>query len=397
MRFIERHKVFHKMMRCIYCREDKDKSEFTLEHVLPQFMGGAYAPDKFKTRDVCKRCNSNLGLFVDAGFEKNWFVSNELREAAYAFFDPHNPVGLPLICMGKCDLIPPQQQEDEVCESWLGPLGEQIYWVRPHDKRLYWYTGGNPRTTKTTESRAYFLFSERSLKNPLISWLSFRDAFEGRRVKKLMCTTVDGADPADIGFEAPDELDLLRIRFFNEACHASRTRQIQLAMYTRFDSRFLAKLGLGIAYSLFGNKALQTDYAEQLYKALWYRDGDNRPQINSNSPIGHGSNPQFSKLMGEKSAVTIAILPSPEGVAVTLNIGSSLNWVVMCASHEDLTEEDISPLQDGQVIVLYRQLQQGVVLGLPEYLAHKCGSHPHPELTAISAKSSLYCDYLKNL
>lgn len=382
---------------CIYCREEKDDADFTLEHVFPQFMGGAYAPGCFKVRNVCKRCNSNLGLFVDAGFEKNWFVSNKLREAAYAFFDPNNQVGLPLICMGKSDLIPPNQQDGEICESWLGPLGEQIYWIRPHDDRLYWYAGGNPRTTKTIDSRAYFLFSERSLKNPLISWLAFRDAFEGRRVKKIMCAKVEGANPEDIGFEVPDELDERRIEFFNGSCLTSQTRHNQLAIYTLFDFRFLAKLGLGVAYSLFGANALKTAYAEELYKALWYRNGDSQPQINATSAIAHGNDPQFSKLTGEENAVTITILPSSEGIAVNLNLGASLNWVVKCASLEGLTAEEIAPLKDGRVIVLYRQLQLGIDMTLPEYLAHKYGSHPHPELTQISAKSASSRDYFRNL
>lgn len=385
------------MKRYIYCREDKDEAEFTLEHVIPQSLGGAYAPDCFKVRDVCSRCNNNLGLFVDAGFEKNWFVSNKLREAAYAFFDPNNPVGLPLICMGKSDFVPPQLQEEEICESWLGPLGEQVYWVRPHDERLYWYTGGNPRTTKTTVSRAYFLFSERSSKTPLITWLSFRDSFEGRCVKKVMCTVVEGANPTDIGFESPDELDQLRIEYLNEACHAAQIRQNRLAIYTRFDFRFLAKLGLGIAYALFGNRALQTAYAEELYKALWYRDGNDPPQINGTSALMHGSDLQFSQLTGEENAVTITMLPSPNGIAVNLNLGVSLNWVVMCASYENLDKEDVSTLGDGRVIVLYRQLQRGVALTLPEYLAHKCGNLPHPQLSEISATSYLYRDYFRNL
>lgn len=385
------------MRECIYCRKEKDEGEFTLEHVFPQFMGGAYAPDCFKIREVCNRCNNNLGLFVDAGFEKDWRVSNTLKMFANAFFDPNNPIGLPLICMGKTDLIPPQKEENEVCESWLGPLGEQIYWVRPGDDRLYWYAGGNPRTAKTSESRAYFMFSERSSKSPLISWLAFRDAFEGKRVKKIMCTTVHGANPTDIGFEVPDELDQLRIKFFNEACHAAQTRQNKIAIYTFSDLRFLAKLGLGIAYSLFGQKALQTAYAEDLYKALWYRDGDSQPQINGTSAFTHEKDQKLSELTGEENAVTIIVMPNAEGIAVSLNLGTSLNWVVKCASHEKLTAEDISSLQDGLVIVLYRQLQRSIALSLPGYLAHKCGNHSHHELTEISAKSTLYRDYFKNL
>lgn len=88
------------MRQCIYCRKEKDETDFTLEHIIPQFLGGAYAPDCFKVRNVCGPCNNNLGLFVDAAFEKSWFVSNRLKLAAYALFDPNGAVGLPLVCMG---------------------------------------------------------------------------------------------------------------------------------------------------------------------------------------------------------------------------------------------------------------------------------------------------------
>jgi len=71
------------MKECIYCRCQKDETEFSLEHIIPQFLGGVSAPDKFKTRDVCKTCNSNLGLFVDASFEKNFLVYNILHRAAH--------------------------------------------------------------------------------------------------------------------------------------------------------------------------------------------------------------------------------------------------------------------------------------------------------------------------
>lgn len=385
------------MKTCIYCREQKTDSEFTLEHVIPQFMGGAYAPDYFKVRNVCKRCNSNLGLFVDAGFEKNWLVSNTLSSAAYAFFDPENPVGLPLICMGKSDLVPPKLQEGEICESWIGPLGEQIYWVRPHDDRLHWYSGGNPRTVKTIDTRAYFFFSERSPKNPIITWLSFRDAFTGRRVKKVMCTEIEGADSSEIGFEDPDELDRHRISFFNEACFTTNTRLNSVYFYTHFDFRFLAKLGIGVAYSLFGIKALQTEYAKELYKALWYREGEPLPEINGTSPLLHGSDPVLSNWLCEDNAVTITISPFPEGILVNLSLGGTLSWHVMCASLDGLTDDDIGSLQDGRVIVLYRQLQRGIEIPLLAYIAHKCGNLPHPVLTEISNQSASHRDYFKNL
>lgn len=385
------------MRTCIYCRRQKENNEFTLEHVIPQCLGGAYAPDVFKTRDVCRQCNSNLGLFVDASFEKNWFVSQFFREASYGFYDPNNPIGLPLTPMGESDLRPPELQENEVCESWIGPLGEQVFWVRPKDERLYWYVGGNPRTTKKVETRAYFLFSERSNKNQLLSWLSFRDSFEGRRVKKIMCTQVEGANLAEIGFPEPDSLDLLRIPFFLDECSKDQRRKNRLSLYIHYDFRFMAKLGLGLGYAIFGKKMLRSKYTEELRKALWHREGETPPNIRGSSAFINKNDQFFKDLTGDKFAVTVLILPSSEGVAVNLNLGCKMNWTVKCASYEDIYKADMEDIKDGLVIVLYRYLKQGFFMPLPRYIAYKNGIVKHHELKRISARAGLHADYFKNL
>lgn len=385
------------MKDCIYCSRTKEEKEFTLEHVIPQCLGGAYAPNKFKTNNVCGQCNNNLGLFVDASFEKNWFVSQFFREAAYALFDPSKAVGLPLTPMGESDLTPPELQDDEVCESWLGPLGEQIFWIRPRDSRLYWYVGGNPRTTKKVETRAYFQFSERSTKNILLSWLTFRDAFEGRRVKKIMCTPVDGANPADIGFAVPDRIDKDRIQFFQTACSGEQVRKNSLAIYTRYDMRFMAKLGLGVGYSLFGEKILASDYSGELQKALWHREGEQLPNIQGTTDLGAGFDQLFKDVTGHQHAVTLLILPSKDGVAVNLNLGSKLNWLVKCASLDNLNAADIEPIKDGIVVILYKYLQRGFTMPLPEFIAYKGGIIKHKDLSSINDHIDLHTDYFKNL
>jgi hypothetical protein len=381
--------------KCIYCREDKNDEKFTLEHIFPQFLGGAYASDIFKTRDVCERCNNNLGLFVDAGFEKNWFVSNHLRFSAFAFLDPNNLTSVPLICMGESDLGPPGMDSTDVCEAWLGPFGEAVFWIRALDEKLYWYSGGNPITTKKVESRAYFLFSERTHNLPKLTWLSFRDAFEGRKVKKIMCTDVIGADPSEIGFSPPDELDQVRIQHFLNKTQENHARQHRLPIYTQFDFRFLAKIAIGVAHALFGEKALHTTYASELYKALWYRNGEEVPSVNGTTPLMHETNSVFAKMMGEENAVTITITPQSGGIALNLNLGGTLNWIIKCASHENIDADVLTSLGHGKVIVLYKYLQRSVELPLLDYMAHKRGNMPNASLTEIAKKANLYIDWLK--
>lgn len=375
------------MGHCIYCREEKDDNEFTLEHVIPQFLGGAYAPDFLKTRNVCKSCNNNLGLFVDASFEKNWMVSNWLRQASSAFYEKDNPVGVSLSCMGNTDLCPPDLPEGHVCEMWLGPHGEQVFWLRPHDERLSAYVGGNPRTMKSMETRAYFLFSENTCKDPLKTWLSFEQALRGRKVKKVLCGEVEGVDPASIGFAQPDELDKARKEFFIANTEGGQVRKMQFTVHQKFDQRFLCKLAIGVAFCLFGHKVLDSAYGKELHKGLWHREGNDKPEVRGSTFFSKKGDPDFNRLVGFPNAVTLVLLSSQDGVSLNLNINSQLNWTILCASNETLTTDDVAKIDDGHILLLVRALKTGIYLDLPFYLTCKCGITSHSGLNNILERS----------
>jgi hypothetical protein len=385
------------MKECIYCREEKDASEFSLEHVLPQFIGGAAAPDFLKTRQVCEKCNNNLGLFVDAGFEKDWIVHNHLRTAAHAFFDPEQPTSLPFICMGSSELQPPEMSTNEVCELWLGPLGERVYWIRPIDERLFWYAGGNPRTVKKKRSRAYFMFSERSNKNTLLSWLSFRDCFEGKKVKKVLCGTVEGADPSTIGFSGADTLDKERVKYFFKHIRDNNNQEKgNASMYIDYDIRFMAKTAIGVAYSLFGDRFLETSYSKELTKALWYRRENEIPDIKFGRNMVEGDS-MLSKMLSSPNATTLAVIPNPVGIGINFNISGALNWVIQMLMNEAITDNERNRIGDGFVVILFKSLKKCIVLDYPEFLAYKLGNIKHQELDSIYAKMDENKDYFKSL
>lgn len=381
---------------CIYCKSDKNKDEFTLEHVIPQFLGGSKAPDYLKTRDVCKTCNSNLGLFVDASFEKDFLVFNELNEAAYSFFDPNNPTPLPLRNMGITDLNPPEMREDEICECWLGPLGEQVYWIRPSDERMYWYSGGNPRTVKKVKTRAYFIWAERSLKNPLITWLSFGEAFKGRNVRKISCTQLSGVHLAEIGFSEPDALDFKRIEYFINQCSNGQKRHNNLSMYLFYDVRFMAKLAIGLGHILFGEQFDKAEYSQELYKALWYKEGDQKPRIVGQNNLGQ-SNDFLKKECGIKHGVTITILTTAEYVALNLNISRKMNWGIGIAKTEDVKDLLGKDLLHGLSIILFKTLGESVSISLIDLIAHNLGNITNKDLQRIELLSDKSAGYFENL
>jgi hypothetical protein len=368
----------------------RPRDEFTLEHVIPQFLGGAYAEERYKTRKVCSRCNNNLGLFVDAAFEKNFLVHGFLQQAATVLCASNSNVGLPLTCMGNSDLVPPGMNPDEeVCEMWVGPLGEQIFWVRPKDDRLYWYMGGSPRTAKTVKTKAYFLFSEGSANNPLITWNSFRDAFEGRRVEKILCGAVGGGDPRSIGFKDGDTLDIKRVEYFKSMCTDEIYRKQNLAMYISFDVRFLAKISIGLSYCLFGSKVLATEYSDELYKALWYRPDDEMPKLRGSSLFSHEGDDTFKELTGVEHVTTLIIQRIGSEIALNMNLGKRLVWTAQICSCENLTTEDYDLVGDGLAIILSRPLRRAISLGLPEFMLHKSGSKINDEINELAVDSTV--------
>lgn len=58
------------MMKCIICRKDTQKKDFSDEHVIPDAIGGVYHIYK-----VCKKCNSYLGSNIDSKLVNNYLTS----------------------------------------------------------------------------------------------------------------------------------------------------------------------------------------------------------------------------------------------------------------------------------------------------------------------------------
>ena len=391
------------MRECIYCGDSKEDKEFTLEHVIPQSLGGACAPDELKTRDVCKDCNSNLGLFVDASFEKNHFVSIALHLIARNFFDPANPTSLPLYCLGDSKLVPPGMTDTEICELWGGPFGERIYWIRPIDKRMETYAGGNPRTTKQKESRAYFRSTKDSEKNIELVLLSFKDAFgkqkagkKKRKVKKLFCTTVEGCELEDLGFSTPNELDRARISYFLQQAKGRQQIHGEIPINVNFDQRFASKLALGLSHVLFNGELRNSKYSKELRKGLWFGFNGPIPEVPGAKTFSSKSDPLVQHT-GVDYGVTITFTPVDGKVAVILNIGRMLAFTVMCADLEELSAAHISQIEHGLSLVLIDPLQKNVRLTTPELITHNSSMVKNSELSRIEKIVNKSNTYFRNL
>lgn len=387
---------------CIYCDEEKEDSEFTLEHVIPQFMGGAYSDAMFETTDACRGCNNTLGLDVDASFAKSWIVSAWLQQSSMACYDPSSPHTIPLWCLGDTKLSPPGMTDKEVCEAWLAPLGEQVYWIRPKDGDRYWYVGGNPIKTKTEETRAYFFFAERTLKAPKITRMSFKGAFNGRKkVKRISCTEISGVNPSVFGFKQPDELDASRIEYFRQhEMTRAGLGHAEISFNFGFDMSFMSKLALGVGYCLFGADYLKSELAMELRKGVWFRswldDKAEKPKVYIASSFMK-TNDILPNQFLEGWGVTIYLMLTDIGLAISLNLGTSHSWTILCAGADSVTQEVRKKIGNGLVQVIYGSLKKGFLMGMPEFHNYKLGHIPHPVLTPLNERIVANRTYFRDL
>ena len=387
------------MIKCMYCREEFLPEDMTLEHTIPQFLGGAYASSIFHSNDACSRCNSNLGLFVDASFASNSLINGWLQLNGIDLYDPKSEEGIVPICMGCLDddVLPPGLQKTEVCELYIGALGETVHWIRPDYQKFFGYVGGDPIKARRIPTRAYFAASINTNKNPRITWNMFRDSFDKKKVTKISCTVFEGHDLKKIGFSDPDPLDCSRIDFFRH--HINQENHVNMAINIQFDRRFMCKLAYGICYALFGEEVCNLEWGKQVIQA-----------IRSSSPIDvsiHGSSiftdfPQKSTLLeiiGHELAVSIALLPIDSGVVVALTIGKNFHAAIRCDVGNDLLMKSKLPIdKNGVAILCFKPIHKCITMSIPELILHKDGKQSNDELRKVekSAKGREYFAALKS-
>jgi hypothetical protein len=199
-----------------------------------------------------------------------------------------------------------------------------------------------------------------------------------------MCTSVEGGNVEDIGFVQPDKLDKERIDYFKHFCFQNQSRSMNVKINSNSDYRFLAKIAIGISYCLFGHKVLETHYGNELYRALWYREGQELPRISVKRQLDTIPNESALSSVSFKHGVTLAVIPVDTRVIVNIDICGNVNCSVQIASTENLSDEDLALVDKGLIIILFKYLQKGFHYSLPEFLAHKTGNKEIPDLTKIS-------------
>lgn len=378
------------IFNCLYCGKDKVDSESSLEHAIPQFMGGDCAPKKFAITNVCKTCNNNLGLFVDASYAKSWFISNALSEAARSLYTSLSDLGLPLRCMGQIVIPNLLIPEDYMTEYWLGPSGESILWVRPHSKEMNSYSGGNPIDTRKKHTTAYF-FPVSDVQDRFHMGIdSFSRFFKKKNARKIFCAKlIDKAgveiDELMAGFDLPNADEMANWEAISKVIQSGNVRP-QLVIDTKFDQRFICKLAVGVGYALFGEDYLNSSTFVETRKGIWPQQEGLMPKVRGTSTLT-AENQQTSIIANIASyagAVVLIVMRVDERWILAVSLDEKIPFVVELAP-ASLTSSYVNN-EEGYALLLYPYLSQSIELTFAELLAHKLGELKHPEIEKIDTR-----------
>ncbi|MEY9103791.1 hypothetical protein ABIA24_006764 [Sinorhizobium fredii] len=379
---------------CVYCGLTKDAQEFSLEHIWPDALGGDFLEDFWKSDDICQKCNSMSGVFVDGAFIKSWMGASERAHGAREYLSLNSPSkgAFPLHYMGPLPDF--ETRPGEVVEFWMGPCGEQILHFRSEDKEALWasYAGGDPRkgSKKARWGRAYILLRSSDEFWNLVALSSFKHHFKGARY-------IANADfPEEwTAFEKPDPSDPVQgddlkvLQAFIDKTH--KREDIRAAVNVPYDlgNRFLAKVALAAGYQMLGKKFLETDYAKQLRFA--FREADAVKRRNSKVRGAGYLQPSPMDAMSEvfawPGAWVLLIIPVSGTLSLNVVTPAGKLMTILISDDTGLIAGIEKEAQDGLVWLTIPALGEAVgPMPLPDYLAHQLKNISVPALAALEAK-----------
>lgn len=380
------------MRACIYCGCEKPDDEFSDEHIWPDALGGDFLPrDVWRTDDVCQRCNSVSGLFIDGAFIRSWMGQAELSSGSLEYLAGRGkPAAIPLNYLGPMQNIPVPL--DHIADYWAGPCGANIIHIRPDDGDEQWttYAGGDPKAKKAKAGRAYIAFTSEDEFWLLVGLLSFKRHFD--RAERFI---VDADFPPEWAFKKPDQDDPVQaedMKTVDAVVRRSRADEdlhIRVTVSVDLGNRMLAKLGLAAGYKLLGAAFVETDYAKNLRWGMREANIEKRKLI----PVRGSGFLGGSELGGAE-----AVLAWPGGWVLMVNlvegnlclcvISPSGRAMSVLVSDDKTLVNTLDPsYRDGVIWITVPAAGEAVCpILLPEYLAHQTDRSAVQELTALASK-----------
>lgn len=383
---------------CLYCGKTKKSKESSLEHAIPQFMGGDSAPQHFHLSNVCATCNNRLGLFVDASYGKSWFITNTFATAARSLCTQVADPGIPLTYIGPVNIPNLEVPAEHIGEAWIGPSGETVIWIRKHDERMSSYAGGNPISARKEASVAYFFPVTDDESRFMLGWRSFQRAFAKRSARKIMGVQLDssegnaGVDLAYLKFDEPSDTDIKNVSAIRTAMEGEFAGKIQMNL--KFSQRFMCKMALAVGYALFGKDFLLDSVALQARKGLWPNEAAGVSTIRGTDPLRMMNMPNAA-FFGYPSAVMVLVMNVGDKWCLTVTVDEKMPFTVELGS--STLKSPYVNREEGYVLMLFPYLDESFEMTLADLLAHRLGQIPSRLLQEIDNRRQASVAFWNNL
>ncbi len=367
-------------MKCLYCNTEKSPDDFCQEHVIPRKLGGNFTPiNPFSINNVCKRCNTIAGMFIDEPFIKSYFNYSSMAQHSWKYINlKSNPI-LPCFYIG---ISPELLWGNKLCELWLGPTGDTIYHFHepyPEEPNTTPVVGV-PAYTKKYITDAGFVFIFVRATNP--EWHpciinSVINQFNGS-----ILYLGNGPKPELVEFQdIPETLKDLHLRLKSlsgERHHA----QIPLSLH--YGDRFLAKIALGIGAVLLKSEYQDSNSANLLRNFMWCKDINERKKIPvSGVDFLAGQFNGISELLSWNDGHVLMIMPIKNELVLFSSFYGK-QTALMQISHESDHWDGI--INDSMIYLLVPAIQK--VVGpklLVTYLAHRHNNFKDKEILELES------------
>lgn len=376
------------MPLCLYCNREKEEDQFTREHILPREIGGALTPtNPFVIHNVCERCNTLSGLFIDGPFVKSWLMHNQRANNAKKHIKLSNYTVLPLIYMG---ILEDFAFGDKICEHWLGPTGDTIYhFHQPYPKEPdVPPMVGVPTTAILKKIDLGFAFLFVRSNNP--DWHpaifnSFVNQFKG---SKLFLG--NGPKPPIPGFEdIPVELQALYSKLVGIQ---GKRHEVKVTLGVEYSHRFLSKIALGLGSLTLNPSFKQSKSATLLRQVMWSKDITTRQKIEvprTSFPMDMNGVQNWQRFLTWQGGHAIIVINLGGKLALYMNFYEVAGASIMISNEP---EHWSGRIKEGIVYVISPGLQKYVgPLNIGALLAHKIvDEYEVPELVKLEQEMAKF-------
>ncbi len=304
--------------KCIYCKEVLKKA--SLEHIVPAALGGTLLDSQFKTRSVCARCNSLLGLFVDGLYIKSFFSLSNKWLGINKEVLKTSPTTFPLLYFGYLDVD--KKLGFENCELWISPCkGRVFHFHNNNGKEFYGYAGGDPRSRKSSPGVALFVNTTDDIE---LLELGLRSYYKHFSKSERVVSHIDFQNeiPPKLG-RLPNTKETEWIEWYHDeiGTKCKNRHKCSFSIQIGYSDRMMAKIALGVGFNLFGEDYLNSECYNKLREYMWQKDLEARNNI---GVLRHDTFPQrdgiFSVLNPSIKDVTIFVTLQSIGVILSMII-----------------------------------------------------------------------------